>query len=86
MPGKNRRYFTVVGIYRDNNQVWMTFTWAFSPADAAETALREMAKIAGSGDPAVCDVIVGRHKGQLKNGHLVQLDPAIGKLKELPNE
>jgi hypothetical protein len=80
---KNRRYWTVIGVYKDNNQVWMEHSFSFSPSDAAKDALAKMAKLAGSGDPVVADVIKGKHFGTLKNGYLVRLNGnVLNELKE----
>lgn len=65
---KIRSWYTVVGFYRDNNQVWAEHARAYCPRDAAYNALKIICGKCGSGEPAVVDVFPG------------QLQSALGKI------
>jgi hypothetical protein len=70
------RDYTVIGYYRDNNQPWMAHESAPDPQAAAGKALARLTA-QSSGDPAVVEVIVGRHKGVLCNESLVMFQEGV---------
>jgi pseudouridine-5'-phosphate glycosidase len=81
MKKDNRKWFTVIGVYRDNDQVWIEHVRAEGPQNAAVSALVKIADREEGSDPAVVDVIKGRHRGQLNTENVVIL--ADGELQEL---
>ena len=77
----NRKWFTVIGIYRDNNQVWIEHVRAVGPQNAAVSGLVRITDRDDGSAPAVVDVICGKHRGQLDTENIVIL--AGGGLTEL---
>ena len=77
MAKRKQKWYTVVGVYMDNNQPWMEHVkrgngGATSPKDAALIALTSgIISEYPSGQPAVVEVIEGKVKGILGNEKLL---------------
>jgi len=80
---KNRSWFTVVGFYRDNNQVWVEHSWAFDPQDASYSAVKALYEKAESSDPAVVDVFKGKQKGLLQTENIMVFAQGEPSLQEM---
>ena len=81
---KNRSWFTVVGFYRDNNQVWVEHAWAFDPQDASYSAIKAIHdKTDGASDPAVVEVFKGQQRGLLQTENIMVLAQGEPFLQEL---
>ena len=88
MAKRKQKWYTVVGVYMDNNQPWMVYVkkgqdGAVSPREAVVSALTQgIISEYPSGQPAVVEVIEGKVKGILGNEKLLALWDG-GVLKEL---
>ena len=79
-----KKWFTVVGFYRDNNQVWVEHARAFSPEAAAYTAVKAVyVKTDGASDPAVVDVFKGKQRGMLGTENIMVLAQGEPLLEEV---
>ena len=81
---KVKSWYTVVGFYRDNNQVWAEHARAYCPRDAAYSALKAITEKCGSGEPAIVDVFPGQLKSMLGNENICVLGQGELSLQELP--
>jgi hypothetical protein len=81
MAKRKQKYYTVIGVYTENNQPWIQWIkkgersgGAISPKDAALMALTSgVIAEYPSGNPAVIEVLEGKFKGVLGNEKLLAL-------------
>jgi hypothetical protein len=79
----NKRAYTVIGFYADNNQPWMAFVKSSSPKAAAKLGIKMVYDNGESGanleDMFVVEVVEGQRHGELGNQKVVSLKDLIKK-------
>jgi hypothetical protein len=66
-----RRYYTVIGFYRDNEQPWMGYAVGVTALEAAIKAIQNQSKLDGQDEDddriTVVEVVAGKRQGRLGN-------------------